>query len=83
MTYQRLAYDDAATSSEMTSDCRAVEAALHLPERRSRADRAARAAIRPAPSILFEDYPREVRKPTIAVSDAAARLGAALHLHLD
>jgi hypothetical protein len=83
MTYQRLAYDDASTSSEMTSDCRAVEAALHLPERRTAAERAARAATRPAPSIFFEDYPREVKKPTIAVSDAAARLGSALHLHLD
>ena len=83
MTYQRLAYDDAATSSEMTTDARAVEAALHLPERRSAAERAARAAGRPAPSIRFEDYPREVEKPTIEVNEAAARLGAALHLHLD
>lgn len=82
MTYQRLAYDDASPSTEMTSDCRAVEAALHLPERRSIAERATEAATRPAPSILFEDYPREVRKPTIAVSDAAARLGSALDQHL-
>jgi len=71
MSYQRLAYDDAATSTEMTSDCRAVEAAL-VP-----------AAVRPAPSIRYEDYPREVAKPTISVSEAAARLGARLHLHLD
>ena len=35
------------------------------------------------PSIHFEDYPREVRKREIAVSDAAARLANALHLHLD
>ena len=83
MTYQRLAYDDASTSSEMTSDCRAVESALHLPERRSAAERAARAATKPAPSILFEDYPREVKKPTIEVSDAAARLANAMELHLD
>jgi hypothetical protein len=83
MSYERLAYDDASTTTEMTSDCRAVEAALHLPERRSAAQRAAEAATKPAPSILFEDYPREVKKPTIKVSDAAARLGAALHLHLD
>jgi hypothetical protein len=83
MTYQRLAYDDASTSSEMTSDCRAVEAALHLPKRRSAAERAATAATKPAPSILFEDYPREVKKPTIKVSEAAARIGAALDQHLD
>ncbi len=82
MTYQRLAYDDASSSSDMTSDCRAVEAALHLPERRSAAERATEAATRPAPSILFEDYPREVRKPSLRVSDAAARLGAALDQHL-
>ena len=82
MTYQRLAYDDPSPSSEMTSDCHAVEAALHLPGRPTAAERAARAAVRPAPSILFEDYPREVRKPAITVDDAAARLGAALHLHL-
>jgi hypothetical protein len=82
MTYQRLAYDDAASSSEMTSDCHAVEKALHLPKRRTAAERTAAAVSRPAPSLRFEDYPREVEKPSITVSDAAARLGAALHLHL-
>jgi hypothetical protein len=80
---RRLAYDDASPTDRMTSDCRAVEEALHLPRRRTTAERAARAAVRPAPSLLFEDYPREVTKPTIEVSDAAARLAAALHLHLD
>lgn len=83
MSYQRLAYDDASTASQMTDDCRAVEEALHLPERRTAAERAARAAARPAPSLLFEDYPREVAKPRLEVSDAAARLAAALHLHTD
>ncbi|MGZ4436509.1 MAG: hypothetical protein ACXVWU_13785 [Nocardioides sp.] len=82
MTYQRLAYDDASSATEMTSDCHAVEAALHLPKRPSAPERAAAAAVEPAPSILFEDYPREVKKPTIEVSEAAARLAAALHLHL-
>ncbi len=83
MTYQRLAYDDASSAAEMSLDCHAVEEALHLPERRSAAERAARAAVKPAPSILFEDYPREIKKPTIEVSEAAARLAAALELHLD
>ena len=41
------------------------------------------AAVRPAPSIRFEDYPREVAKPTIGVSEAAARLAAAIHPYLD
>jgi hypothetical protein len=83
MTYQRLPYDDASTSTEMTSDCRAVEAALRLPQRRTAAERAARAALLPAPSIGYADYPREVPKRRIEVADAAARLAGALHLHLD
>jgi hypothetical protein len=79
MTYERRAYDDAATAAQMTADCHAVELALHLPERRSAAERAAAAIVQPAPSILFEDYPREVRKPGITVSEAAARLAAAMY----
>lgn len=81
--YQPLAYDDADTAADMSADCRAVEAALRLPARRTPAQHAARALTRPVPSILFEDYPREVAKRDIEVSDAAARLAAALHLHLD
>jgi hypothetical protein len=83
MTYQRLPYDDASTATEMTSDCRAVESALRLPGRRTPAERARAAALRPAPSIRFEDFPREVRKPTIRVSEAASRLAAAIHPYLD
>ena len=37
----------------------------------------------PAPSIRFEDYPTEVAKREIRVTDAAARIANALHLHLD
>lgn len=80
---RRLAYDDAATAAQMTADCRAVEAALHLPARRSPAERAARAAAGPAPSLRFEDFPQESGKPGIEVTEAAARLAAAMHLHLD
>ncbi|MGH8965335.1 MAG: hypothetical protein ACRDXB_08410 [Actinomycetes bacterium] len=83
MTYHRLAYDDASSSPEMLSDCRAVEDALRLPRRRTPAEHATRAAVRPAPRIEYDAYPREVEKKPIAVSEAAARLGAALHLHLD
>ena len=35
------------------------------------------------PSIRYEDYPAEVGKREIRVSDAAARIANALHLHLD
>jgi len=44
---------------------------------------AVRAVLRPAPSIRYEDYPREVAKPRIEIPEAAARLAAALHLQLD
>jgi hypothetical protein len=71
MTYVRLPYDDASSTSEMTHDCTVAGAALR------------RAAVRPAPSIRYADYPREVRKPTIEVSEAAARLAAAIHPYLD
>jgi hypothetical protein len=80
---RRLAYDDAATTAQMTADCRAVEKALHLPARRLAAERAAAAAARPAPSLRYDDFPREVGKPDIEVSEAAARLAAAMHLHLE
>jgi hypothetical protein len=83
MTYHRRAYDDASSTTRMTADCRAVEAALRLPQRPTAVERATRAAMRPAPSIRFEDFPREIEKTEITVSDAAARLAAALHLHLD
>jgi hypothetical protein len=70
MSYERLPYDDASTTAQMTSDARAAGAVL-------------RAAVRPAPSIRFEDYPQDLPKPAIEVSEAASRLAAALHLHLD
>ncbi|UAL30941.1 hypothetical protein K8W59_05440 [Nocardioides rotundus] len=67
-------YDDLSDPEQMTADCRAAG---------DRLDRAAEAAVGPSPSIRFEDYPREVRKPEINVDRAAARLANALHLHLD
>jgi len=83
MGYERLPYDDAATAPEMTIDCRAVGAALGLPDRRTPAEQTRVAAVRPAPSIRYEDYPREVGKPTIRISEAASRLAAAIHPYLD
>ena len=72
-----LTHDELPTAREMADDCRAVGANLRL-------ERAARAAVSTPPSIRFEDYPREVTKRgEIRISDAAARLAGALHLHLD
>ena len=76
MPSHRLAYDDASTPQEMSADCRAVGENLRL-------QKAAKAAVEPAPSIHFEDYPREVTKREIRISDAATRIANALQLHLD
>ena len=72
----RLVHDELATPHEMAEDCRVVGRNLRL-------ERAARAAVSAPPSLAFDDYPTEVRKREITVSDAAARLANALHLHLD
>jgi hypothetical protein len=75
----QFAYDELATWRQMSEDCRAVGANLRLPP----LQRAAEAALTASPSIHFADFPREVGKREIRVSDAAARLAGALHLHLD
>jgi hypothetical protein len=71
-----LSYDDLATPEEMVADCRATGRNLKL-------EQVARAAVAPAPSLHFDDFPREVPKREITVSEAATRLANALHLHLD
>ena len=71
-----LIHDELPTAREMVVDCRAISHHLRL-------DSIARAAVAAPPSIGFEDYPAEVGKREIRVSDAAARLANALHLHLD
>jgi hypothetical protein len=71
-----LAYDDLATPQEMFADCRATGRNLRL-------ERAALAAVAPAPSLRFEDFPREVPKREVTVTEAATRIANALHLHLD
>jgi hypothetical protein len=76
----RVPYDDAASMAEMHADCEAAGRNLGLERRLARA---ARAAAEPAPSIHFEDYPREVPKREIRISEAAQRLANALELHLD
>lgn len=88
MSEPRSAYDELTPAQQMTADCRACQRELDLqravarPE--PRLDRAAQAAVGGVvPSLHFEDFPREVGKREIRISDAAARLAGALHLHLD
>ncbi len=71
-----LVHAELGTPAEMAADC-------HETGRNLRLERAARAAVAAPPSIRFEDYPAEVGKREIRISDAAARLANALHLHLD
>ena len=78
MTYERLAYADQDPASTMTTDCAACGERFHVPQ----------AGLdvflgRPAPPLDFDSYPREVRKPQVSVSAAAAHLASRLHLHLD
>jgi hypothetical protein len=74
------AYDDPASPAEMHADCEAVGRNLGL---QRRLERAAESAVSPPPSIHYEDFPREVGKRDIRISEAATRLANALHLHLD
>ena len=68
----------------MAADGREAGRNLNIPVGlQGRLERAAQAAVAPAPSIRFEDYPTEIGKREIRVSDAAARIANALHLHLD
>ena len=78
MSYERLAYDDQDSALKMHEDCTACGSQIRLPVQ---IDPTAVTAT--APSLQFEDFPREVRKTRIEISEAAAHLGARLHLHLD
>ena len=60
----------------MYADARATRDRLRL-------ERVASAAVRPAPSLTYDDFPREVPKREIRVEEAAQRIANALHLHLD
>jgi hypothetical protein len=62
--------------ADMYADARATRDRLRL-------ERVARAAVRPAPSLTYDDFPREVPKREIRIDEAAQRLANALHLHLD
>ncbi|MEO6511712.1 MAG: hypothetical protein ABIO16_12020 [Nocardioides sp.] len=66
--------------ADMYADARAARDHLQL---EGRLERAARVAVEPAPSLRYDDFPREVPKRDIRVDEAAQRLANALHLHLD
>jgi hypothetical protein len=72
----RTSYDEIDTPATMREDAAAAGRALKL-------DRVATAAAAGPPSLEYDDYPREVTKPVIAVDDAAARIANGMHLHLD
>jgi hypothetical protein len=78
MTYERLAYDDQDTTVKMHLDCTACAAAMQLP-----AATLVPEILADAPPITFDEFPREIRKPEITISEAAAHLASRLHLHLD
>ncbi len=79
MSYERLAYDDQDSAGQMHHDCHACGNTIDMP--RQRIDDAT--VTMPAPSLEYDSFPREVRKPEIEVSEAAAHLASRLHLHLD
>jgi hypothetical protein len=76
MSSPHASYDEIGSPAELREDAAAAGRALRL-------DRIARDAAAGAPSLEYDDYPREVAKREIAVSDAAKSLADALHLHLD
>ena len=72
----RTAYDEIDAPAAMRADAAAAGRVLRL-------DRVAAAAAAGAPSLEYDDFPREINKREIAVGEAAARIANALHLHLD
>jgi hypothetical protein len=69
MSYQRLAYDDASSTTQMASDCTEVDRALHLGSQRHQG---------------VSTHPvDEGRYDTVQVSDELAELAAGLELHFD
>ncbi len=76
-------YEEIDTPRAQRADCVAVGEVLGTLQIRAGLEQAARAAVRPAPSIAFEHFPRDVPKQEIRVDEAAQRLANALHLHLD
>jgi hypothetical protein len=69
-------YDDPSSTDEMVADCRETERRLAFTS-------VARDALRPAPSLRFEDQPQGLAKRDIDMLAAAQRLSGALGLDLD
>lgn len=69
MSYQRLPYDDAATPTEMVSDCAQVGLSLHMPVQRY--------------DDLATDRPATPAFGRIVVTDELAERAAGLELHFD
>jgi hypothetical protein len=76
MSRARTSYDEIDSPATMRVDAAAAGRALRL-------GRLAEAAVAGAPSLEYDDFPREVPKREIAIDEAAARIANALHLHLD
>lgn len=78
MTDIKTAYDELSSPQEMWADCQAADRLLHLPLQRVAAD-----AVRPAPSLRFEDHPQGLPKREIEMLAAAEHLARALGLDQD
>ena len=74
MTYQRLPYDDASTTTQMASDCAEVDRALHLADRRLDGVPAQHSGHHPVQDGHYD---------TVLVSDDLAQVAAGLQLHFD
>ena len=71
MTYTRLPYEDAATTTEMCHDCMAAESNLLTRPRPTET--------REAPLLSGDHWHAD----DLAVSDSLAEMAAGLHLHFD
>jgi hypothetical protein len=80
-----LTHDELDVPSRLRADGEAVGRTLGLGQlgRLGRLERIADAAVAGAPSLAYDDFPREVGKRDVEVTEAAARIAAALNLYLD
>ena len=76
MTSRKPAYDDPSTAAELVADCRETERNLAFTS-------VVHNALRPAPSIRFEDQPQGLAKQDIDMLAAAHRVAGALGLEMD